>query len=180
MQWSNLTFRPIDHVQFYVLGKNLGVRESQNSNTWSHKTEILNDNVPFTLHSLVVLLHNSTTSKKLTIWPIHCLKKRALKLVLWLPEVEDFLFLPTIYIYIYISIYLVFRIWLILEYSDFFLVIKYNGPIVDCIWKINQLSIFLLFHFFKHIMHVDWSEVITLLIKVFFVISCLNINLKIW
>ena len=70
MQWSNLYFRPKDHLQFYVSGKNLGVRESQNSNTWSHKKEILINNVPFTLHPLFVLLHNSTTSKELTIWPI--------------------------------------------------------------------------------------------------------------
>ena len=94
MQWSNLTFRPRNHVQFYVFEKNIGVRESQNSNSRNHKTEIFIDNVPFTLHPLVGLLPNSTTSKELTIWPSYCLQKRALKLVSWLPEVEDFLFLP--------------------------------------------------------------------------------------
>ena len=94
IQWSNLTFRPRNHVQFYVFEKNIGVRESQNSNSRDHKTEIFIDNVPFTLHPLVGLLPNSTTSKELTIWPRKCLQKRALKLVSWLPEVEDFLFLP--------------------------------------------------------------------------------------
>ena len=94
MQWSNLTFRPRNHVKFYVFEKNKGVRESQNSNSRNHKTEIFIDNVPFTLNPLVGLLPNSTTSKELTIWPRKCLQKRALKLVSWLPEVEDFLFLP--------------------------------------------------------------------------------------
>ena len=69
MQWSNLTFRPRNHVQLYVFEKNKGVRESQNSNSRNHKTEILIENVPFTLNPLVGLLPNSTTSKQLTIWP---------------------------------------------------------------------------------------------------------------
>ena len=62
-------FNTRNHVQFYVFEKNIGVRESQNSNSRNHKTEIFIDNVPFTLHPLVGLLPNSTTSKELTIWP---------------------------------------------------------------------------------------------------------------
>ena len=62
MQWGNFPFRPRNHVQFDVFEKNIGVRESQNSNSRNHKTAIFIDNVPFTLHSLVGLLHNSTTS----------------------------------------------------------------------------------------------------------------------
>ena len=42
--------------------------------------------VPFTLHPLVPLLHNSTTAKEQKNVPGHCLKKRASKLVWSLPE----------------------------------------------------------------------------------------------
>ena len=111
MQWSLLTFRPRNHIQFYVFEKNIGVRESQNSNSKNHKTEIFIDNVTFTLHPLVRLLPNSTTSKELTILPSLCLQKRALKLVLWLPEVEDFLFIPLwniVFCYVSLSCFIPF------------------------------------------------------------------------
>ena len=41
------------------------VRESQNSNSRNHITEIFIDNLPFTLHPFVGLLLNSTTSEEL-------------------------------------------------------------------------------------------------------------------
>ena len=71
----NLTKRPSNHVKFYVLGKNLGFRESQNSKSGSHKTKIFIEKVPFTFHPLVGLMHNSTTLKELTDWPSYASNK---------------------------------------------------------------------------------------------------------
>ena len=61
------------------------------------ETEIFIYKVPFTLHSLVELVHNSTNAKEQKNWKSQCLQKRALKIVLSLREqkkVEDFLYLP--------------------------------------------------------------------------------------
>ena len=53
--------------------------------------------MPFTLHSLVELIHNSTNAKEQKNRTSQCLQKRGSKLISSLPEhkkVEDFLFLP--------------------------------------------------------------------------------------
>ena len=65
----NLTTKPSNHVKFHDLEKKSGFWESQNSNSGSHKTMIFIDKVPFTLHPLVGLMHNNTTSKEPTDWP---------------------------------------------------------------------------------------------------------------
>ena len=50
------------------------VWESRNSKSGSHKTKIFIDEVPFTFHPLVGLMHNTTTSKEPTDWPSYCLQ----------------------------------------------------------------------------------------------------------
>ena len=69
------TTRPSNHVKFYVLGKKLGFRESQNYKSESNKTKIFIDKVPITFHPLVGLMHNRTTSKEPTDWPSYRFNK---------------------------------------------------------------------------------------------------------
>ena len=85
IQWMKCTERPHNHTKFYVLGNFLGVRKWQNSSSGSDKTKNLIYKVPFTLHTLVELIHNSTNAKE------HkksdkCLQKTVSKLVLALLE----------------------------------------------------------------------------------------------
>ena len=97
IQWVKLTKTPHIHTKFYILGNFSGFRKWQNSISQSDKTEISIYKVPFTLHALVELIHNSTNAKEQKNWTSQCLRKRASKLVSSLLEhkkIEDFLFLP--------------------------------------------------------------------------------------
>ena len=106
IQWIKLTKRPLNHTTIFVLGNFSRFRKWQNSSSGSDETKIFFIyKVPFTLHLLVELIHNSTNAKEQKNRTSQCLQKRASKLVSSLPEhkkwekkVEDFLFLP-IYLY---------------------------------------------------------------------------------
>ena len=100
IQWVKLT-KTYSIFFFNVFGNFSGVRKWRNSISGSDETKIFIYKVPFTLHSLVELIHNSTNAKEQKNRTSQFLQKRASKLVLSLPEhkkVEDFFLLP-IYFY---------------------------------------------------------------------------------
>ena len=86
IQWVKLTKTPHIHTKFYILGNFSGVRKWRNSISKSYKTEIFIYNVPFTLHSLVQLIPNSTNAKEQQNLTSQCLQNRASKLALSLSE----------------------------------------------------------------------------------------------
>ena len=65
----NLTNRPGNITQIYILRKILCFRKWQNSSSGSDKTKIFIEKVPFTLHQLVGLMHNRTNAKEQKKWP---------------------------------------------------------------------------------------------------------------
>ena len=64
IQWVKLTQTPQIHTKFYILGNFSGFQKWQNSISGSDETEIFIYKVPFTLHLLVELIHNSTICKR--------------------------------------------------------------------------------------------------------------------
>ena len=79
----NLTNRPDNHKLIFFWNF-LGFRKKQNSISGSKKTNICIDKLPFTLHLLVGLIHNSTTAKELKLAQLMPSKKKS-KLVFLLP-----------------------------------------------------------------------------------------------
>ena len=63
IQWIKLTKRPYNHTKFFVLVNFSGFRKWQNSSSGSDETKIFIYKVPFTVHPLVELIHNSTNPK---------------------------------------------------------------------------------------------------------------------
>ena len=61
---QGFVFKPNIHTKFYVLGTFSGFQKQQSSISGSDKTDIFIYKVPFTLHLLVELTHNSTNAKE--------------------------------------------------------------------------------------------------------------------
>ena len=64
IQWVKLIKTPHIRTTFYFLGIFSGFRKWQNFISGSDKTEIFIYKVPFTLHSMVEVIHNSTNAKE--------------------------------------------------------------------------------------------------------------------
>ena len=64
IQWIKLTKRPYNHTNFYIFWNFSGVRKWLNSSSGSDETKLLIYKVPFTLHPLVELIHNTTNAKE--------------------------------------------------------------------------------------------------------------------
>ena len=74
--WGKTNCSPShNHKQFYYFEKLSGFWKQQNSNSWIDKTKTIIYKVPFTVHLMVGLMHNSTTPKTHKNGSVYVFKK---------------------------------------------------------------------------------------------------------